>query len=582
MSKACFSCPTAKITNWITIPVFCFLCLFLGNTLQAQDLENLKDQKPFGLDGGLELRGIYYNVNGIPNRREPFTYILSGSPTLSFYGISIPISFMLSKDERNFRQPFNQFGMSPTYKWITVHAGYRNVTFSPFTLAGHTMLGGGVEINPGKLRAGFMYGRLNRATVIDTTLQALVPFSFSRRGMAGKIGFGTDANHFDLNFLHAKDDSTAKPEMELPDGIKVLAASNTVMGYSMRFTFFDKLVLESDGAASVYTHDINSPIPIDSISNPQLSRLARMLNLNGSSELYFALNTALGYKNKYFGIKLNYRRIEPNFRTMGAYFFANDLQNITINPSFVLPSGRLRLNTSIGIQNDNVLGQKESTTHRIIGSGIMGAEITKRLGIDINYSNFSNNQKPNTLRFADSLKIVQTTQTLNIMPRYTIIGKQMTHMILISASRSGMKDFNSYFEQEAINRDITTSQYLISYNLSIPEKMLSLSSSLSYTDLEAAGTENSYRGITLGGNYRFLKQKLQTGINTSLMQGITEAGKSTILNGTLNINYQINGAHSFRSSFFLTSNNPGSVVTGANPSFTETRAELAYKINFRL
>src|SRR5690606_23843773 len=146
---------------------------------------------------------IFYNATGISARREPFTYLLSGSPTVSLYGWSIPFSFTLSQDERSFRQPFNQFGMSPTYKWITLHAGYRNVTFSPYTLAGHTILGGGFEINPGKIRAGFMYGRLNRATVIDTATQSLVPYSFSRKGFAARLGYGTAENHFDLNFLHA-------------------------------------------------------------------------------------------------------------------------------------------------------------------------------------------------------------------------------------------------------------------------------------------------------------------------------------------------------------------------------------------
>ena len=154
-----------------------FVCLSLA-LLEAQDLTNIKDQKPIRFSGSTELRGIFYNASGIANRREPFTWILSGNPTLSLYGWDIPFSFILSRDDRAFRQPFNQFGMSPTYKWLTLHGGYRNVNFSSFTLGGHTMLGGGVEANPGKWRLGFMYGRLNRATVIDTTRMALTPFSY--------------------------------------------------------------------------------------------------------------------------------------------------------------------------------------------------------------------------------------------------------------------------------------------------------------------------------------------------------------------------------------------------------------------
>lgn len=556
--------------------------LAMVSPLCAQDFTNLKGQKPFGFNGGLELRGIYYNANGIANRREPFTYLLSGSPTVSLYGWSIPFSFMVSKDERSFRQPFNQFGMSPTYKWITLHAGYRNVTFSPYTLAGHTMLGGGFEINPGKLRAGFMYGRLNRATVIDTTTQSLVPFSFSRKGMAAKLGYGTATNHFDLNFLHAKDDSTSGPLIPLHDSTRVLAAANTVLGYSMKFLLFKKISFESDGAASIYTRDLNSPITFDSIADPLLKRLAGTFNVNGSTEWFLAFNAGIGYREKNYGIKVNYRRIEPDFKTMGAYFFANDVENITINPNFSLPNGKLRVNASLGIQQDNVNLQKQATNKRVIGAGVIGAELTDRLGVDINYSNFSNNQRPNTLRFADSLKIVQTTQTLSVMPRYTVVGERMVHLVMLSVNLSGMKDYNSYFEQEATNRDINTSQYLLNYNVSFPAKQLTVFASVSHTAMEGAGTETSYSGVTLGGNCTLLQRKLQAGINASLMQGKTTAGKSMIINGSTNLNYRINGWQSIRATFFLTNNNPGSVVTGANPTFTETRGELAYQINFGL
>lgn len=550
--------------------------------LLAQDLAGLKDRTPVGFNGNLELRGLYYNANGILDRRQPFTYLISGSPTLSLYGWNIPFSFMVSKNERSFRQPFNQFGMSPTYKWVTLHAGYRNITFSQFTLAGHTMLGGGLEIYPGKLRAGFMYGRLNRATVIDTATQSLVPFSFSRKGMAGKLGFGTIDNHFDLTFLHAKDDSTSGPVIPMHDSTRVLAAANTVLGYSFKLLLLKKISIESDGAASIYTRDINSPITFDSIADPLLKRLAGSFDVNGSTEWFLAFNAAIGYREKNYGIKINYRRIEPEFKTMGAYFFASDVENLTINPNFNLPNGKLRVNASIGIQQDNVNLQKQATTKRVIGSAVLGAEITDRLGVDINYSNFANNQRPNTLRFADSLKIVQTTQTLAFMPRYTIIGERMTHLVMLSLNLSGMKDYNSYFEQDANNRNIKTNQYLLNYNISFPGKLLAVFANLSHTAMEGGGMETSYSGVTAGSNYSLLQQKLQTGISASLMQGNAPSGKSKILNSSLNLNYRISNWQSVRAMFFLTNNNPGSVVTGTNPAFTETRCELAYQINFGL
>lgn len=528
----------------------------------------------------MELRGIFYNASGIAARRSPTSYLVSGSPILNVYGWSIPFSVTLSEQERSFRQPFNQFGLSPTYKWITLHAGYRNITFNPFTLAGHTMLGAGVELNPGKWRAGFVYGRFNRATVIDTTTQALVPFSFSRKGYAAKLGYGTARNYFDLSFLKAKDDSTTRPNGILPDALNVLPEANAVLGYSSRLGITKSIYFESDGAVSLYTRDINSIIQIGQMDNTFLDKMKDYFLVNGSSEYFTALHAALGYREKNYGLKLSYRRIDPDYKTMGAYFFANDIENWTVAPSYSTSSGRVRLNASVGIQRDNIRDQKEATNRRFIGSGMLSADLTKELGLDLNYSNFSNNQRPNTLRFADSLKIVQTTQVLGIMPRYTLIGADISHILMLSANFSTMKDYNTYFAADAVGRDINTNQYLLSYTASFPKKNLSLSGSLNYTDLSASGISNQYQGVSFGGNYSFSKNKAQVGMNNSVLQGRTEQGKSLIINSSANFSYRIDKLQSLRALFFLTNNNPGSALTGMNPAFTETRGELAYQLNF--
>lgn len=557
------------------------LILFIPTLLLSQDFTNFKSAKPVSLNGTFEARSSFYNASGIANRRDPFSYTFSGSPIITLYDWSIPFSFTFSEEQKSFQQPFNQFGMSPTYKWVTLHAGYRNLNFSPYTLAGHTMLGGGVELNPGKLRVAFMYGRLNRATVIDTTTQALVPFSFSRKGIAAKIGYGTLTDYFDLSFLRAKDDSTTRPLSFLPDSTNVLAASNSVLGYKTRFTLFEKIYFESDGAISLYTKDINSPIQFDGLKNKMNIRLRDAFDLNGSSEFYTALNVGFGYAERYYGIKLNYKRIEPNFKTMGAYYFSNDLESYTINPSFSLPSGLIRGNVNIGIQRDNILNQKQATNRRFIGAAILSSQFTDRLGMDINYSNFSNNQAPKTVSFADSLKIVQTTQVISIMPRYSIIGQNFSHMIMLSANLSGMKDFNNYFGDEAESRNISTNQYFINYTISIPQKRMSLFTNINYTSLDRGDAVDSYSGVSLGGNYSIPSNKAQFGLNSSFMQGKTEgAGKSLIINASLNANYRVDSKQSIRAQVFLTNNNPGSAITNMSPSFTETRGEIAYQFTF--
>ncbi|RYF19430.1 MAG: hypothetical protein EOO42_14430 [Flavobacteriales bacterium] len=557
------------------------LCSFMSVAyVNAQDLSGIKNQKPISFNGSLEARGFFYNANGIPNRREASSYLISGSPNLTIYGWDIPFYISYGNQGTQFSQPFNQYGLSPTYKWITLHGGYRNVSFSQFTLAGHTMLGGGVEIKPGKLRAGFMYGRLNKATVIDTTTNSLVPYAFNRKGVAAKLGFGSDKNYFDLSFLSAKDDSTSKPIFNRAFENNVAAAKNVALGFNTRFSFLKNFFFESEGALSVYTRDMNSTLSLDSVKNDAFQQLQKILDVNGTTEFYTALTAGIGYRNANYGLKVNYRRIEPDYKTMGAYFFANDVENWTISPSFNSKNRKYRFNGSVGLQRDNIMKQKESTTKRVIGSLNAGADFTKSFSLDLAYSNFSNNQRPSTVKFDQMLKIVQTTHTVSIMPRYTIFGQQSNQVIMLSSNFSRMNDFNDYFDQQAVSRDIKTDQYFLNYVVSFTKIPVSLNGNLSYTTLSSDLMSNDYKGFGFGGSYTFAKTKAQVNMANNIIRGSAQGIKSLTLNSSVNFNYKVAKRQTLKASVFFTNNDPGSAITNVNPSFTETRGELAYQISF--
>lgn len=546
----------------------------------AQDFSNVKQLQPFTYSGTLEARGMFYNASGIANRRQPFSYLLSGSPTVGIYGFQVPVNFSFSESDRSFRQPFNQFGISPTYKWITLHAGYQNVSFSPYTLGGHTMLGAGAELNPGKWRLGFMYGRLNKATTIDTTSQALVPFSFSRKGYAAKIGYGTDRNFFELSYLAAKDDAQTKPE-GVPSELNIVSpAKNDVLGYAFKFSFLSNLFIESYGGLSLYTSDINSPLKLDSISNSFLKKVDKYFKINATTEYYTAFSGSMGYRNKAYGLKLSYKRIDPDFKTMGAYFFNSDLENWTINPNFSILKGKVRFNGSIGLQHDNLKKQKQAENNRVIASANAGVDFTKEFGLDVIYTNFSDNQRAQTALFADSLRIVQTTQTIGFMPRYYLICTNAIHVFSGAVTISSLNDYNSLLTEGGTSRNINTNQYFVNYSLSFPKRQLSLFANINNTKLKGQGIENSFTGFTLGGNSAFLKQKLQTGLSCTLTT--TSSGTnddSNIINASGNLAYLVSRQQRLGITLFLT-NNKTSAVNALQPNFTETRAELSYQFKF--
>lgn len=559
---------------------FIAACFFIASIATAQDLGNLHSLKPFTANGSVQLRGVYDNISGTLATRVPYSYIFSGNVTFNVYGISMPASFSFSEAERSFRQPFNQFGISPHYKWITVHLGYRNITFSPYTLGGYTMYGAGIELTPGKFRFGFMYGRLNRATTLDTTTLSLAPVSFTRKAIAAKIGYGSQNNFIDISFLKGKDDTTSvKVGKNILDSLSVLPAANTVVAISARLTLWKNIFLQGDIGTSLYTRDITSPLSLDSVDDAIIKKIKSVAIVNGTSELNTAITGAIGYKAKLYTLKLQYQRIDPGFQSMGAYFFNNDLESYSFAPSFRLFKNKLRFNGSIGLQHDNVQHQKEATSKKIIGTAMLSVDFTGQLGLDINYTNFSNNQQPQTIRFADSLKIVQATQNLSASPRYTILGTTASHTIVLSANLMQMNDFNNYFAQNAISRNVNYKQFYFNYTYGFIPAKISVYANVSYTDAEAPGTADKNKGATIGFNKSFFKSAFLVSASVGYFFGTQNGGDNNTLNASANLQYKFLRKQALNALLFYTNNKPKN-ISSSMPAFSELRGELAYTYSF--
>lgn len=545
----------------------------------AQNLNDIKNQKPFTFNGALEVRTIGYRMSGAADRRNPFALIISGSPTVSIYGWDVPFSVSYTDRQTSFQQPFNQFGLSPTYKWITLHAGYRNVSFSPYTLGGHTMLGAGVELTPKKFRLGFMYGRLNKATAIDTLTQALVPQSFTRKGYAIKVGYGTEKSYFDINYLKAKDDSAGFDRSRQITSFNTAPAGNTVLGYKGQLTFLKYFLIESEAAASLYTRNLYTTIPIDSLNDPILKTLKKFAPINATSELYTAFSVGVGYRDKKYGLKVNYKRIDPEFKSMGAYFITSDIEAWTITPSFIAWKNRLNFSGSIGLQKDNLQNQKNATNKRFIGAGNASLQLNDKLGFDLSYSNYANNQSPNTVRFADSLRIVQTTQMYSIMPRYVLTTDKYSHTLSAAATLSNLNDFNQFFADAAISRNMDTQQFFFNYNIGFLKDGFNLNTSINTTRLKGMGTDQTYTGISFGGDVVLFKSMLRAYTNHSITFGKQPEGKSLIFNSSINAKYTVYRRHTLDFGLYLLRNDPKN-TTGLQQKYTEMRGELAYQLKF--
>jgi hypothetical protein len=159
--------------------------------------------KNIKLTGEIGAYGELYSINGQPDRRPNSTGRIYFRPTLELFGlIQIPFEFLLSTEGSSARQNINQFGISPSWSWGTLHLGDFTEEYSQYTLSGVKIRGAGINIKPGIFRFNMSSGFTQRSVsggAQDGT--------FKRFLFASKIGVGKEESSFvDFIFLRAKDE----------------------------------------------------------------------------------------------------------------------------------------------------------------------------------------------------------------------------------------------------------------------------------------------------------------------------------------------------------------------------------------
>ncbi len=568
---------------WVRFWMF-FICqgISLG-MLFGQDLEQLKDQKPYQLNGSIALGGSFYQARDISARRQPFNWYLSGSPVLSVYGITIPFSLVISDQDRRFSQPFNQYGVSPYYKWITVHAGYRNLRFSEFTMNAVNFLGGGLELKPGKWRVGLMYGRLNRAVAEDSIMGAsqygYIRPVYRRMGYAAKLGYGTSAKYVDLLVFKAKDDTNSIAPVSLASQVE--PEENLAVGIKSQLGFLkNRLMVDLDAGASFLTRDLRKGSLLDSANNPSLRTISKYISVNGSSGFFTGLQTSVGYHAGFAQIKAVYRRVDPGYRSLGAYFFQNDIEQITINSSFQVWQNKLAFNLSYGHSSDNLNKKRFATTNRQVYSANVNWLASSKVNVNLDYSNFGiSQQKGIGDLFNDTTAMSVINSNVGLALTYKPLQSEVqSHQFSFSSYLQSTNDLNRFTEEFSEAKTWISS---LSYQWSLVPQKLNATASLSYNKTDLIDREIVNISPSIYISKLFLKDKLRATLSENLQireSNREQDGYTSTTALTLAYRWKRH-TFSYMGSYLANQYKATSMGYGIS-EFSEMRSNLSYSISF--
>lgn len=552
----------------------------------AQDLTQIGKAKLFTLGGGVSANSVYYNGAG---QRDPFTYILNGNINLNISGIyNIPISFAYSNQEFGFSQPFrfNRLSLNPSYKWLTAHIGDVAMTFSPYTLNGHQFTGLGIDATPtSKLTLSAMYGRLIRSVEFDATNTQAVP-AFRRIGYGLKTNYDFDRFSLGITLFAAKDDENSL-ETPVPVETGVNPQENLVVSVDGKVKLFGKAILNVEYASSAITEDTRAS------GMPENSGLLGVLfNGNATTQNYNALNAqlSLGVGNGSLGV--TYERIDPEYRTLGAYFFNNDLENIAVNASQAIFNNAVNIAVNAGLQRDNLDDAKTSELQRIVTSINVSLKASEKLNINGSFSNF---QSVTNIRdqfdFINAVTPFDNIDTLNFRQQSRNANLSLAYVISKSEKRAqnasinvSMQDTEDLQEQFLTGDQSTLGATTFlntggNYTLSFVPLDLNVTAGVNASFNTTLETDNTTLGPTLALSKLFFDKKIRSSFAASYNQSsVNGEVQNTILNFRLNAGYQLYEKHQFNLSLLsLFRNSPIATAQVAASDFTAT---LGYNYSF--
>ncbi|MDR1667521.1 MAG: hypothetical protein LBS03_07520 [Bacteroidales bacterium] len=528
----------------VHIIVGALLQIALISNAQQVRLDNLKEQfskdKIFRMNGGVSANAVYYNGNS-PSR-DPFNWILSGNINFSFFNqINLPFSFNFNNLGAQYSYPTmpNRLSLHPTYKWVTGHIGDVSMSFSPYTLGGHQFTGGGVELAPVKIPLKFsaMFGRMLKAVPFDSEKPS-AGTSYKRMGYGAQLKYESNSYAAGMTWFSAKDHPNSLAWK--PDSLSVFPQSNHAFSWNGMLKLVENLTLSGEYGISILTRDIRMP-------DTQESMFERMFRNNESTSVYHAFNINLTYRFFKNVIGLAYERVSPDYQTLGAYYFTNDVENMSINYARPLLNDKITLTANAGLQRDDLNQSKESDTKRFVGALSVNAAPNENLNIAASYSGFQTytnikSQFDYINEMAqydnlDTLDFTQLSQNANASLNYGF-GK--------NENRKHTMGVNMSF-QEAANKknDIIRTgdisrfyNFALTYGLFFVPKNIQLTASANATYNTTGFDKSLTYGPTVGINTSLLDKKLTTGAAVAYNIS-TGNGNSTgnILNIRWNVTY---------------------------------------------
>ncbi|HYX06135.1 MAG TPA: hypothetical protein VE912_05320, partial [Bacteroidales bacterium] len=398
-----------------------------------------------------------------------------------------------------------------------------------------------------------------------------------RKAWSMKAGFGTASNYADIILLKGWDNENS---LNLDSTYKKLTPSeNFIVSFNTYQRFAEHFHFKLEIANSLYTDDTRVTSS-DSANYGLMDAFGAFYKKNSTTSTSTAIESALGYGGKVFSLNLKFKRIDPGYRSMGAYYFQNDLQNIVIEPALHLVNNKYNFTGSMGFQQDNLNDEKPSTTKRKIGSFSITGTPVQPYNFSFTYSNYDLGQSAGTNPIDSLYEISQTTQNIAVNQNLNLTGKNITQSVVVAWNYQKLTDKNSNTSEfNAYNSNTVFGNYA----LSLIQAQLTFGLGYSYTSFVLTSYETKVKGPNLSVSKSFFDSKLSLSVSDSynrstVLDKLNDTTTENKLNRiTLQTMFIPAKKHRFSLRFYI---NKSTAVTSGAPSYRESKGDISYVYTF--
>ena len=313
----------------------------------------------------------------------------------------------------------------------------------------------------------YFYLAATEGTTLPFSVQDSIK-SFSRNLKAYKLGAGAvHTTHLHFSYLHGED--KLDPTLSSQE-------SNTVGGIDGRLQLFErKLDIQVRSYIGVHTTDLGAQDELFTIDAEDITDvkvlgdiLLKNNSLNSSTTSGNAHYISAKYVDSHLKIGGEFRRVDPNYHSMGLAYLRKDLQRTALSIEKSLFNNKLRISANARMDEDNLNGAKDYSATNINGLLRIHSYFAKLPYISLtympNFFNSANNDNSQPLSHETHMLSVASSKSYRFMQLNQMTWASVTYNFYDVNSGNFSSINTSLKQMMIINAKMQATLLLISRN----------------------------------------------------------------------------------------------------------------------